>query len=720
MSNNNNSSPKYNLRKRKKISEPISDDDSSSDYNPNDEDKDEKYLEICNYISKVFPNKYGNTKTQKNKIKKNKKNKINKKYIKGKKYKNKNEKIKQHENIKNNKNNISNFSSKYGKSYNLLLTFDDDYNKNDDNIIIDSVNKKNDYNMILNNGVYYYYPNYNQEEEDEDEDEEYMSESSDNEEKEKKSLSLNEKIKVKLKDWDDYYNGTIKKVRKNGHYDIKLDDEKDEYGYAVENYEMIKDVPIKYIKSIEKEEKYKKLINELEDLSKSSKDDNLMEKFRELSNAYKIKKDKEEKEKENEEMKKNCKKFITLIKNKSKFNDIKYFKSLSIEKQNIIIDNLKEINKYNKIDKPYRISLIEKNMPNHFKSIALKKINSFNNMDPCNGEYYKIKNWIDGFMQIPFGNYSKLPLQMSDGLDKCSEFLDNSKKILDECVFGLENAKMQILQYIGQWLVNPNTIGTAIAIKGPPGTGKTTLIKEGISKILNRPFGFIALGGATDSSFLEGHSYTYEGSVWGKVVDLLIQSKCMNPIIYMDELDKISNSPKGDEITGILTHLTDTTQNDKFHDKYFSSIDFNLSKSLFIFSYNDESKINPILKDRMYRIKTEGFKPKDKLTIAKKYIIPKIEKNLQFKPNDIIFDDICLKYIIEKYTEDEKGVRNLKRCIEIIFTKINLFRLSKKNNYLFKDKHFYEIKFPFKLTTEIINKIIEKNKDDRTFLNIYT
>ena len=138
------------------------------------------------------------------------------------------------------------------------------------------------------------------------------------------------------------------------------------------------------------------------------------------------------------------------------------------------------------------------------------------------------------------------------------------------------------MQFIGQWIANPNAVAPPIAIKGPPGTGKTTLIKEGISKILNRPFAFLALGGATDSSFLEGHSYTYEGSSWGKVVDILLQSKTMNPVIYFDELDKISNTPKGEEITGILTHLTDTTQNSQFHDKYFSSVDFDLSKVLFI------------------------------------------------------------------------------------------------------------------------------------------
>ena len=113
----------------------------------------------------------------------------------------------------------------------------------------------------------------------------------------------------------------------------------------------------------------------------------------------------------------------------------------------------------------------------------------------------------------------------------------------------------------------------------------------------------------------------------------------MNPVIYFDELDKISNTPKGEEIIGILTHLTDTTQNSQFHDKYFSEIDFDLSKCLFIFSYNDESKVNPILRDRMYKIETKGYKTKDKLIIAKNYLLPKIREQAKFEESEIIFDD---------------------------------------------------------------------------------
>ena len=165
-------------------------------------------------------------------------------------------------------------------------------------------------------------------------------------------------------------------------------------------------------------------------------------------------------------------------------------------------------------------------------------------LDPSSGEYYKIKQWVDTFMNIPFNKYNNLPLKLEDGVEKCNAFMEDAKKTLDEAVYGLDDAKMQIMQMIGQWIANPNSVGSAIAIKGPPGTGKTTLVKQGISKILQRPFAFLALGGATDSSFLEGHSYTYEGSNWGKIVDILIQNKCMNPVIYFDELDKISSTPR--------------------------------------------------------------------------------------------------------------------------------------------------------------------------------
>jgi len=528
----------------------------------------------------------------------------------------------------------------------------------------------------------------------------------------KEKFSKNEKVNVKLRDWDKYYQGKIKKLRQNGNYDVILDDE---------SYDTQRDIHPKFLKSITKEEKFDTLIKEMEALSKTRKKGKkaMMEHLEELSKAAKDKNEKEQKERDKKEQTKNVGKLRKLLRDKNVMNDFKYFAKMPIESQKKVLVKLKEVNDYYSVEKPYRISLLESTIPVAFKSQALKKINVLSYMDPGSGEYYKIKHWVDTFMSIPFGKQQKLPIQLSDGKDKCGEFMENAKKILDECVYGLDDAKMQILQYIGQWISNPNTTGTAIAIKGPPGTGKTTLIKEGISKILARPFAFLALGGATDSSFLEGHSYTYEGSMWGKVVDILIQSKCMNPVIYMDELDKISDTPKGEEITGILTHLTDTTQNDKFHDKYFANVDFDLSKILFIFSYNDEKKVNPILKDRMYRIHTDGYKNDQKIVIAKKYLIPKIEKNINFEKDNIIIPDDTLTYIMQNYTEEEKGVRNLKRCLEIIYTKINLYRLMKPDSTLFNKETRLTVKFPFTITNQIVGKLIKKGEDNSTPFGMY-
>jgi ATP-dependent Lon protease len=426
-----------------------------------------------------------------------------------------------------------------------------------------------------------------------------------------------------------------------------------------------------------------------------------------------IKEKAKKKEKKLEKQKqKNSRIFKRIIRDKNSMNDSKFFETLTHSEQVKVIKEIREINKITRIEVPHRMALLEAQIPPIFKAAAMKKINSLRYMEPGSGEYYKIKNWVDTFMRIPFNNYEKLPINISDGVEACHEFMEKAQNTLDSAVYGLNDAKMQIMQMLGQLVTNPSALGTAIAIKGPMGTGKTTLVKEGISKILNRPFAFIALGGATDSSFLEGHSYTYEGSVWGKIVQILIDSKCMNPVIYFDELDKISDTPKGEEIAGILTHLTDTSQNSQFHDKYFAEIDFDLSKCLFIFSYNDENKVNPILRDRMYRIMTKGYDKKQKTVISNDYLLPKIREQVKFSCEDIIIPEESLHYIIETHGDKEDGVRNLKRCLEIIYTKLNLYRLMRPGSNLFEGEMALEVSFPLTVTKDIVDKLIKKERDD--------
>ena len=417
----------------------------------------------------------------------------------------------------------------------------------------------------------------------------------------------------------------------------------------------------------------------------------------------------------------NVKEFKTLLRKKNSTNDLRYFRRhMTTEEQQKVIHDLKEIHAVSIIQKPYRLTLLETDIPIAFKAIAMRKINSLRHMEPGCGEYYKVKNWVDTFMKIPFNQRKNLPLTIEDGIQRCSEFMEASKTTLDTAVYGLNDAKLQIMQMVGQWISNPAAMGSAIAIHGPMGTGKTSLVKEGISKILGRDFAFIALGGATDSSFLEGHSYTYEGSTWGKIVEIIIQCGSMNPVIYFDELDKISDTAKGEEIVGILTHLTDTSQNSQFHDRYFAEIDFDLSKCLFIFSYNDESKVNPILLDRMYRINTSGYNKKDKTQIAQKYLIPKICTQVGFREGDIVIPDSVIEHIVENYTEKEEGVRNLKRCLEVVHRKLNLYRLIKPDTQLFEKELALKVTFPFAVTNEVVDKLVKQTGEGkRANLSLY-
>ena len=525
--------------------------------------------------------------------------------------------------------------------------------------------------------------------------------------KEDSKLTVGDKVMVKAKDWDEAYMGKIIKIGKRNHYDVRLDDkELDQRTW--------RQIHNKYIQKETKEiVEHRDLLNEMEELIKTRNSKGktaMLNHFHQLVKATEKEQKKKEELESKKERDKNVLRLRKLFRARGPTDDLKFFQKMAVDAQKKIIHQLREVNKYTHVEKPYRLALLESDIPIQFKSIALKKLNILSYMDPSSGEYYKIKQWVDAFMRIPFGNVTHLPIKITDGPTKCADFMEEARQILDDCVYGLNDAKMQIMQFLGQLIANPNSIGSAIAIQGPPGTGKTTLIKEGISKILKRPFALIALGGATDASFLEGHSYTYEGSSWGKVVDIILNSKTMNPVIYFDELDKISDTPKGEEITGILTHLIDTSQSDMFHDKYFSSISFDMSKALYIFSYNDDKKINPVLKDRMYRIYTEGYNSKEKIVIAKEHLIPKIAKNINFGEDEVILKDPALSYIIETYTEKEKGVRNLKRCLEIMYTKINLFKLMKSDSKLFDGEEVLKITSPFEVTEEIIKKLI-KTKD---------
>lgn len=234
-------------------------------------------------------------------------------------------------------------------------------------------------------------------------------------------------------------------------------------------------------------------------------------------------------------------------------------------------------------------------------------------------------------------------------------------------------------------------------------THNTSVARNGISKALKRPFEFFSLGGASDSSNFVGHSYTYEGSGWGRIADAVMSAKCMNPVMYFDELDKISTTAHGEEITNMLIHLTDRSQNTQFHDRYFAGVDFDLSQCLFVFSFNDESKVHPILKDRMQVIHCSGYTADEKKIILTQYIWPQTLEKIKI---DVNITEDAVKHIIKEYSHDEEGVRTLIRAVETLVTRLNLLRIADEETA--KSYKFYKkITLPCTIDTELVKHILQ-------------
>lgn len=371
---------------------------------------------------------------------------------------------------------------------------------------------------------------------------------------------------------------------------------------------------------------------------------------------------------------------ITNFIEKSTMNDLKYYKNLSCEDKFFYAKAQSELEQDEHVSKPLKFKLLSKEIETKTKIFIYKKLQNLSSMSPMNGEYHKLKNWVETLCDVPFNIYHDLPVKLSDGEDKVKEFLQESRKKFDKFVYGHEVCKEQIMRVIAQWISNPTSKGNVIGLHGSPGVGKTTLIKNGLAKVLDLPFDFIPLGGAHDSSFLDGHGFTYEGSTWGRILQGVINAKCMNPVIYFDELDKVSDTSKGQEIINVLIHLTDPSQNTSFSDKYFSDIPFDLSRALIVFTYNDDSILNPILKDRMVRISTEGYSITDKIKISKDYLIPEIKAQFNMSEDAYNFSEEMIKLVISK-TDEEEGVRNLKRSFEAILSNLNINRLLGKENF---------------------------------------
>ena len=400
-----------------------------------------------------------------------------------------------------------------------------------------------------------------------------------------------------------------------------------------------------------------------------------------------------------------------------------------------------ELSKISESDIPYerRIGLLKTS--EDVKSKAMEKLKAIKSSFQGDS---KAQAWLDGLLKMPFGessqneiisfkesfikklnnmdsklklfsdndvdNYIKL-LRTNDPINPLIDewdgykvdkknYLREVRSTLDSAVYGHKEGKIQLERIFAQW-INGEAKGAVLGLQGPPGTGKTSLAKNGLSKCLKdksgkpRPFVFLPIGGSVNGSTLVGHNFTYVGSTWGRIADILMVSGCMNPIIFIDEVDKVSHTEHGKEIISILTHLTDSTQNDEFEDKFFAGIKIDLSKALIVFSFNDPALIDPILRDRITIIETHPLSLKEKTTIIKDYMFPEICKEVGFNKEEIILDESIIEFMIETYT-NEAGVRKIKEKIVEIIRDINL-------NRFHSDDH----EMPFTITKEYVQRLFE-------------
>lgn len=367
----------------------------------------------------------------------------------------------------------------------------------------------------------------------------------------------------------------------------------------------------------------------------------------------------------------------------------------------------------------YKHKILKSKMSFENKVIAYKNLQIMQTYeDTDNSDFAKYKNWMDSLLSIPFGILNKIPVNFNTSKQtEVRSYMKNIRNILDEKLSFLEKPKDQIINVVTQMVRNSDSKINAIGLYGPKGCGKSSIVAS-IAKALNRPYQMVSLGGESDASTLTGHGFTYIGSNPGRIIDVLRHSKTMNPIVLLDELDKISETQHGKEIIGTLIHLTDTTTNNRYNlDKYFSGIEFDLSKVLFVFTYNDPTKIDKILSDRLYKIKIDNYTKNEKIEITNKHLIRNILKEMNFEPHDITFSDNAIRHLVETSSKDE-GMRDVKTKITIIISRINNLLLTSEEDNIIKlgykklYKHYKSL--PVVVPNEHIDTFLDESITDES------
>lgn len=317
--------------------------------------------------------------------------------------------------------------------------------------------------------------------------------------------------------------------------------------------------------------------------------------------------------------------------------------------------------------------LMSKNMPDYVKKICLDKIDELKN---SSSETYKIKQYVNILVKYPWisDTDDNVFKNVSSDKTKSKEFLKNIEQKMDVQIYGHTIAKNKILQTLAKLITVQGTHVSPIALAGPPGVGKTKFA-QCLAECLDIPFVQITLGGQNDGELLHGHGYTYAGAQPGLIVKKMVEAGSARCVMYFDELDKcVSKNGQVNELMSILIHLTDPMTNKSFQDRFFQEITFPLNKVMFIFSFNDVSKIDRILLDRLELIDVESYNIREKMTICNDYLLKQLSEEIGFDYGSVVFDEQILSTIIDDYTF-EPGVRGLKRAVENILLKLNIDRI---------------------------------------------
>ena len=348
------------------------------------------------------------------------------------------------------------------------------------------------------------------------------------------------------------------------------------------------------------------------------------------------------------------------------------------------------------------------------KSVIFKHYNNMKRTDPNSTEYYKNQLFVDMSLSYPWLNSYNINENIVDV--NVADFLSNFKENLDNEIYGMDSVKNEILNVVCKFITNPTSNRNNIALYGAAGVGKSKFIKI-LSETLKLPMKVISLGGIKDSSFFLGHGYVYVESGPGKIIQNVIDSNISNPILYFDELDKVSETDNGKDIFSFLCYLTDPTQNTRFTDHYFYGMEFDLSKIFYVFTFNDINKIDKILLDRLNIIKVNTPNDKDILVILERHCIPEIIKNIGIQKT-IIFPESSIEYIINfcKNSIDKSvtsGVREYYRIIEKLLLELNKQILLNLDTYILEQEILLENQTFMKLFDNIREQLAHSEESQR-------